>query len=45
MLCLFMSLKSNLRSATVITVPYVISWDIEQRYNGTQLYLQQAVAI
>ena len=31
------SLKSDLRSATVIAVLYVILWKIGQRYNGTRL--------
>ena len=31
-------LKSNSHSATVIAVPYVISWKIGPRYNGTWLY-------
>ena len=31
-------LKSNSHSATVIAVPYVISWRIGPPYNGTRLY-------
>ena len=32
------SLKSDLRSVTIIAVSYLILWKIVPRYNGTWLY-------
>ena len=39
-----MSLKSDLRPAAVVAVPWVITWLIGPRYNGTRLYFEQNIA-